>query len=110
MRHNYKKIIAYDPTNNVVNACKLMSASNVFCSTRYDEAFWEIYAQIDRTQNIIIGVSLTDQFYQLSPVQYRSSYIKEDATSMEPLNRSTLLRAISVYQNKHNLWPEPSDF
>lgn len=103
MRHCYKKMVAYNPSDNEVVACKLLDSEMIFDSKAYDEAFYSILMSVDRVTCIIIGVSLTGDMYQLSPVTY-GSYIKEDSGSIAFLDKPKLLCAISKYQTAHNLW------
>lgn len=108
MRHWYKKIFAYNPTENKVTVLKIMPESALFNSRMMGEGFWEVYNAADHTSTIIIGASLTNTYYQLSPAPY-GTYIKEDAGSMEMIDRIKLLGAISRYQTEHKLWSNDYD-
>lgn len=102
MRHAYKKIVAYNPAENVVTFCKKVPEDDIFDSKASDEAFYDVYMAVDRVTNMIIGVSLTGNMYQLSPAGY-GTYVKEDERSLEFINKSKLLVAISDYMKKHNI-------
>lgn len=102
MRHSYRKIVAYNPAENIVTHCKKMNSDDIFDSKASDEAFYDVYMSVDRVTNIIIGISLTGDMYQLSPAGY-GTYIKEDEKSLSFINRSKLLVAIADFQKKHNI-------
>lgn len=103
MKHCYRNIVAYNPSDNVVTSCLKMSENSLFDSKASDEAFYDVFLSVDRVTNIIIGVSLTGDMYQLSPAAY-GTYIKEDSRSMEYLNKARILVAIAKYKKEHNLW------
>lgn len=96
-------MVAYNPSDNEVVACSLLSDDLIFDSKAYDEAFYNILFSVDRTVCIIIGVSLTGDLYQLSPVSY-GTYVKEDSTTVKFIDKAKLLCAIADYQTKHDLW------
>lgn len=102
MRHAYKKIVAYNPAENIVTACHKMSEDAIFNSRASDEAFYDVFMSVDKVTNMIIGVSLTGNMYQLSPAGY-GTYVKEDEKSLAFINRSKLLVAIADYMKKHNI-------
>ena len=102
MRHAYKKIVAYNPAENVVTSCKKVPEDAIFDSKASDEAFYDVYMSVDKVTNMIIGVSITGNMYQLSPAGY-GTYVKEDERSLEFINKSKLLVAISDYMKKHNI-------
>ena len=102
MRHAYKKIVAYNPAENLVTAYLKVPEDAIFNSRASDEAFYDVYMSVDKVTNMIIGVSLTGNMYQLSPAGY-GTYVKEDEKSIAFINRSKLLVAISNYMKKHNI-------
>ena len=102
MKHNYKKIIAYDPANNTVTFYKKIPEDLIFDPKASDEAFYDVFLNVDRVTNMIIGVSLTGDMYQLSPAVY-GTYIKEDSRSISFISRSKLLSAIADFQKKNNI-------
>lgn len=103
MKHCYRNIVAYNPTDNVVTACKVVSEDALFDSKASDEAFYDVFMTVDRVKDIIIGVSLTGDMYQLSPAVY-GTYVKEDSRSMNLLNKSRILVAIADYKKKHRMF------
>lgn len=101
-------MVAYNPTGGEVTFCKLIDAESLFNYRIYAEAFWEVYMAMDKTSNIVVGVTVTGDTYQLSPAPYKK-YIKEDANSMQYIDRSKFLSAVAKYQTKHNLWSRDYD-
>lgn len=102
MRHAYRKIVAYNPADNVISNCIKISEEVIFDSKASDEAFYDVYMSVDKVTNMIIGISLTGNMYQLSPAGY-GTYVKEDEKSLSFINRPRLLVAISDYMKKHNI-------
>ncbi len=102
MRHAYKKIVAYNPAENTISCCIKIPEDAIFNSKASDEAFYDAYMQVDKVTNMIIGISLTGNMYQLSPAGY-GTYVKEDEKSIAFINKSKLLVAISDYMKKNNI-------
>lgn len=103
MKHCYRNIVAYNPNDNVVTSCVKMGEETLFDSKASDEAFYDVFMTVDRVTDIIIGVSLTGDMYQLSPAAY-GTYIKEDSKSMCFLNKSKILVAIADYKKKNRMF------
>lgn len=102
MNHYYKKIVAYNPSTNIVSCLKKMEIEASMDDKVSDEAFFEVYMQTDKVSEIVIGVSLTNDIYQLSPAPY-GTYIKENSTTMEFINKGKLLVAIANFHKKNNI-------
>lgn len=102
VKHSYKSIVAYNPSENIVTACRPVSPDAIFDSKASDEAFYDVYLSVDRVTDIVIGISLTGNMYQLSPAAY-GTYVKEDQRSMEYINRSRLLVAIADFKKKNRI-------
>lgn len=103
MRHSYKKIVAYNPVKNVVTGCALVPAEMLFRSKAVEKLFWQVYNEANMGENLIIGVGITDELYQIAPTSY-DKYIKEDNTTIKHINRSKFLVACAKYQRENNLW------
>lgn len=102
MRHAYKRIVAYNPADNTISCCRSISEDLIFEPKALDEAFYDVYMQVDRVTNMIIGISLTGNMYQLSPAGY-GTYVKEDEKSLSFINRPKLLVAIADFMKKNNI-------
>lgn len=102
MRHSYKQIVAYNATDNLVTFCRRLGEETLFNSKASDEAFYDVYMSVDRVTNMIIGITITGEMYQLAPAGY-GTYVKEDARSAEFINKSRLLVAIADFKKKNNI-------
>lgn len=102
MRHNYKQIIAYDPADNKVTAYKFLGEQYIFAEKELDAEFYKIYYGTNRMNEMILGISVGGDLYQLSPANY-GTYIKEDSTSTRFLKKGRILCAITEYKKKHNI-------
>lgn len=102
MRHNYKQIVAYDPAENRVSVYKALGEEYLFEEKKLDTAFYEVYYKTNRMNEMIIGISVGGDLYQLSPANY-GTYIKEDSTSIRFLHKGKVLCAIIDYKKKHNI-------
>lgn len=96
MNKVYKKIIAYNPTENVVTRIHLLTYSQATDGKASDDAFYCVYNQMDRKHEIIVGVSIYGNYYQLSPAGY-GTYIKENENSMRFIDKGKMLCAIAKY-------------
>lgn len=108
MRHSYKKIVAYNPVKSEVTSCKLVPESALFNGKAVERIFWEVYDGTDTKENLVIGVSITNDLYQIAPTSY-DKYIKEDGNTVKHIDKSKFLVACSKYQTKHNLWSNEYD-
>lgn len=102
MRHNYKRILSYDPIKKEVINYRGLGEEYIFRDRWYDEVFYEIWALSNHTTEVVLGFSLNGDMYQLSPAQY-GTYVKEDLYSAQTINKSSVLAAISKYKMKHNI-------
>lgn len=102
MRHNYGRILAYDPIEDRVTVYKALGEEYLFEDKKLDEVFYEVLAKTDRMNELVLGFSLTGDLYQLSPAGY-GTYVKEDYWSAVKLNRSKILTAIARYKERHNM-------
>lgn len=104
MRHCYRSIVAYNAADNAVSACTPVSIDDIFNSKALDEAFYSVYnnESVDKTTDMIVGITITGDMYQLSPAAY-GTYIKEDDKSIEFINRSKLLVAIDKFKIANNI-------
>lgn len=102
MRHNYKQLIAYDPADNRVTVYKFLGEEYLFEEKKLDTAFYEVYYKTNRMNEMVLGISVGGDLYQLSPASY-GTYIKEDATSTRFLSMGKILCAITKYKEQHNI-------
>lgn len=102
MRHCYKNIVAYNAADNRITACRLVPESALFDSKASDEAFYDVYMSVDRVTDMIIGITISGNMYQLSRAGY-GTYVKEDEKSLGFINKSKLLVAIADYKKKNRI-------
>lgn len=102
MRHNYKQLVAYDPAENRVTVYKSLGEEYLFEEKKLDTAFYEVYYKTNRMNEMVLGISVSGDLYQLSPAAY-GTYIKEDAPSTRFLHKGKLLCAIAKYKQEHNI-------
>lgn len=109
MNKVYKKIIAYNPTTNSVSQIKLLTYSEATDGKASDDAFYDVYNNMDKQHEIVVGVSAYGNYYQLSPAGY-GTYIKENEGSMKFINKGKMLVAVADYHKKfripYSLWEE----
>lgn len=102
MRHNYRQILSYNPVKKEVLVYRPLGEDVIFRPRIYLETFYEVWGLSDHTNEIVLGLSLTNDLFQLSPAEY-GTYIKEDWYSGQDINKGSVLAAISRYKLKHNL-------
>lgn len=102
MRHNYRKMLAYDPVKKEVKIYRTFRERDIFNGQKYDEVFYEIWALSDHTTQVVLGLSLSGDMYQLSPASY-GRYVKEDMYSAQTINKGSVLRAVAEYIMKNKL-------
>lgn len=106
MKHSYRRIVAYNPSKNVITAMEVMTPDQIFCASAYSRAFSNVYDKANTSEEMIIGVGLAKELYQLSPAPY-SNYIKEDVDTMKFIDRGKFFRAVDDYHAKHRI-PYPN--
>lgn len=103
MKKIYRVIVAYNPLENKITEFRRLDMYSDTYESDSTEAFYKVLSLINRTSDIILGKTVTNSFYQLSPTPY-GTYIKEDAASVEKfINKSKLLVAIANYQKEKNI-------
>lgn len=102
MNKIYKKIVAYNPVNNTVSFIHLLTYEQATDGKASDDAFYDVYNRVDHRQEIIVGVSICGNYYQLSPAVY-GTYIKENESSMRFINIGRMLCAITKYHEEKHL-------
>lgn len=102
MRHNYRRIVAYDPVSDRVTVCKELGEDYIFQEKWLDEAFYEVLGKTDRMNEVVLGFSLANDMYQLSPAPY-GTYVKEDFYTAQDINKSRVLVAVDKYRQKHHI-------
>lgn len=102
MKHNYRKIVAYNPAKNEVTAMQVIGPENIFYPSVYQKAFRDVYEKADIANDMIIGVGIARELYQLSPAPY-SNYIKEDTDTMKFIDRPKFFRACDIFHQKNNI-------
>lgn len=102
MKHSYRKIVAYNPAKNEVTAMVCIEPDKIFYNSVYQKAFHDVYDQADTANEMIIGIGIARELYQLSPAPY-SNYIKEDVDTMKFVDRSKFFRACDIFHMKNNI-------
>ena len=102
MNKIYRKIVAYNPSTNSVSCLKMLPWETAIDDKASDEAFFEVYMQTDKVAEMVVGVTVGGSIYQLSPASY-GTYIKENASTMEFINKSKFLVAVATYHKKNNI-------
>lgn len=101
MRHNYRKILSYDPVKKEVTTYRELGEEYIFKTKWYDEIFFEVWALSNHTAEVVLGFSLSGDMYQLSITEY--GYVKEDLYSAQTIPKGSVLTAVATYKKKHNL-------
>lgn len=102
MRHNYRSIFSYNPVKKEVITFKGLGEGYLFKGFMYDEIFYRIWAISNHTEEVVLGLSISGDMYQLSPASY-GTYVKEDLYSAQTIPKGAVLAAISKYKSKHNI-------
>lgn len=95
-------MVIYNPITNTVISCRKLDYDDAIDEKISSEIFYELYMQTDKISEVIIGVSLCNRLYQLSPAQY-GTYIKESASTTQFFNKSKFLVAVADYQKQHHI-------
>lgn len=102
MRHNYRRILSYDPVKKEVIQYRALGEDYIFNFRRYDEVFYEVWALSNHTTEVVLGFSLANDMYQLSPASY-GTYVKEDMYSAQTIPKGSVLAAIANYKKRHHI-------
>lgn len=102
MNKVYRKFVVYCPTSDTISLLKKIPYETAIDEKASDEAFYDVWEQVNRSREIVVGVTLGGDFYQLSPAAY-GTYVKESWNSMRYINRPRLLCAIARYQTQHHI-------
>ena len=102
MNKVYKKLVVYCPTDNSISWLEKVPYVVAIDEMASDDVFYHVWDLVNRSREIVVGVTLGGDFYQLSPAQY-GTYIKESWSSMELIDRPKLLCAIAQYQESHKM-------
>lgn len=95
-------MLAYNPVKKEVTVYRAFTEDDIFDSQLYDETFYEVWALSNHTTETVIGFSLTNDIYQLSPAGY-GTYVKEDYYAGGSINKGAVLTAIAEYKKKNNV-------
>lgn len=102
MRHNYRRMLAYNPVKKEVTQYKPLGEDFIFRDKWYDEIFFTLWNNSNHTTEVILGISLNGDLYQLSPAAY-GGYVKEDIYSAQTISKGAVLAAIATYKKNHNM-------
>lgn len=67
-----------------------------------DAAFYEVNDVLDKSCEVILGISFGNGMYQLSLATY-ATYIQESSSTAQFFNKGRVLTAIATYQKKKNI-------
>ena len=102
MNKVYKKIVIYCPTDNTISHLEPIPYDVAIDEKASDAIFYKVWEKVNRSREIVVGVTIGGDFYQLSPAQY-GTYIKESWNSMQLINRPRLLCCIAKYHETHKI-------
>lgn len=102
MNKLYKTIVGYNPSKKLVTFYRHLTYEQAIDPKESDDAFYGVLEAIDPTHEMVVGITIAGNYYQLSPANYQT-YIKENAKTMEHVNKGSLLRAIAEYKMKHHI-------
>ena len=102
MNKVYSKLVIYCPTDNKISWLERIPYDTAVNEKASDEVFFATWELVNRSREILVGVTLGGDFYQLSPAGY-GTYIKESWKSMQMIDRPKLLCAIAEYQKSHKI-------
>lgn len=102
MNKVYRKIVAYNPATNKVSCLKMLPYEVAIDDKASDEAFFEVYMQTDKVSEMVVGVSIGGDIYQLSPASY-GTYIKENSSTMGFINKGRFLVAVADFHKKNRI-------
>ena len=102
MNKVYKKLVVYNPISGQISWIEKIPYEIAIDEKASDEVFYHVWDLVNRSREIVVGVTLGGDFYQLSPAGY-GTYIKESWNSMELVDRPKLLCAIARHQESHRM-------
>lgn len=102
MNKLYKCIVAYNPMKNEVTWYRKVAYEEAIDHALSDAAFFEVHEVLDCSQEVILGISLMGNIYQLSLASY-ATYIQESAKTAQFFKKGRVLTAIATYKKKHNI-------
>lgn len=109
MNKVYKKIFIYRPGEDKVTFLKRLPYGVAADQWASDEAFYDVYKRADHKREIVVGESIFNNYYQLSPAAY-GTYIKENASSMKFINMGKMRCSLVRYIEEHHLsWEDFDD-
>lgn len=93
LRHNYRAILTYNPVTNEIGECKFLGENYLFRGDLITTVYLSVRKRMDTTKEIVLGVSLLKDFYQLS--ERKKGYIKEDDYTPRNIDRGRFLYALA---------------
>ena len=102
MNKVYKKLVIYCPTEDKISWLEKVPYETAVDEKASDEVFFHVWDLVNRSREILVGVTLGGECYQLSPAGY-GTYIKESWKSMQMVDKPRLLCAIASYQKSHKI-------
>lgn len=102
MNKLYRTIVGYNPSKRQVTFYRHLTYEQAIDPKESDEAFFGVLEAIDPTHEMIVGITIAGNYYQLSPANYQT-YIKENAKTMEHINKGALLVAIAKYKREKHI-------
>lgn len=102
MNKLYKCIVAYNPMKNEVTWYRKVAYEEAIDPAKSDAAFFEVNDILDKSCEVILGISLMGNMYQLSLASY-VTYVQESSKTAEFFNKGRVLTAIADYKKKKNI-------
>lgn len=102
MNKLYKCIVAYNPMKNEITWYRRLKYEEAIDPAKSDAAFFEVNDVIDRSCEVVLGLSIGGGMYQLSLATY-ATYIQESSKTATFFNKGRVLTAIATYKKKKNI-------
>lgn len=102
MNKLYKTIVGYNPSKRKVTFYRHLTYEQAIDPKESDDAFYGVFEAIDPTHEMVVGITIAGNYYQLSSANYKT-YIKENAKTMVHINKGALLTAIIKYKEEKHI-------
>lgn len=102
MNKLYKTMVGYNPCKKQVTFYRHLTYDEAIDPKLSDDAFYGVFEAIDPVKEMVVGITIAGNYYQLSPANYKT-YIKENSRTMEHIHKGALLTAIIKYKEEKHI-------
>ena len=95
-------MVGYNPCKKEVTFYRHLTYDEAIDPKLSDDAFYGVLEAINPAKEMVVGITIAGNYYQLSPANYKT-YIKENAKTMENIHKGALLTAIIKYKESHRI-------